>query len=443
MNNKVLPFSLPATLYILLPTQSVKSQTVKKRTMNQVITADVTIIGGGIAGLWLFRRLNNMGYKALLLENETLGGGQTIKSQGIIHGGIKYALSGNLTKASECIAGMPARWLAAMQGEGELDLTGVTVLSDHQYMWTPGGIASRMAAFFGSKALRGRVEDVSPEQLPEAFRSPEFKGRLYKLNESVLDVESVVKALIHSQEDRLIKVDWESDTTLKLNEDQSITGIEIVRGDQRTLIEAKQYVFTAGEGTADLLKRWQIHSSELMGSELEAPEMQVRPLHMVMVEHDYPHPVYAHCVGADIVPRITITSHPSENGRWVWYMGGEIAETGVRRDADEQIALAKKELTKLMPWVDFGRCRWGTLRVNRAEPKQSKLLRPDAAFCKSIHNAMVTWPTKLALAPNLSDEVLKHLEELSIKPEGNEGFSAPDLPRPAITKPFWEGRLQD
>ena len=69
--------------------------------MKRVIAADVTIIGGGIAGLWLFRRLNNMGYTRLcLLENETLGGGQTIKSQGIIHGGIKYALSGNLTKAS-------------------------------------------------------------------------------------------------------------------------------------------------------------------------------------------------------------------------------------------------------------------------------------------------------------------------------------------------------
>ena len=401
--------------------------------MNQVIAADVTIIGGGIAGLWLFRRLNTLGYKALLLENETLGGGQTIKSQGIIHGGIKYALSGNLTKASECIAGMPARWLAAMQGEGELDLTSVSVLSDHQYMWTPGGIASRMAAFFGSKALRGRVENVSPEQLPEAFNNPAFKGRLYKLNESVLDVESVVKALIHGLEDRLIKVDWEIDTTLKLNKDQSIAGIEIVRGDQHTLIEAKQYVFTAGEGTGALLKRWQQPS----------PEMQVRPLHMVMVEHDYPHPVYAHCVGADIVPRITITSHPTEEGRWVWYMGGEIAESGVKRDADKQIALAKKELTRLMPWVDFGRSRWGTLRVNRAEPKQGKLLRPDAAFCKPVHNAMVTWPTKLALAPNLSDEVLKNLEALNIKPEGNEGFAAPELPRPEITKPFWEGCLQD
>ena len=54
----------------------------------------------------------------------------------------------NLTKASECIAGMPARWMAAIKGEGELDLTSARILSDHQYMWTPGGFGSRMAAFF-------------------------------------------------------------------------------------------------------------------------------------------------------------------------------------------------------------------------------------------------------------------------------------------------------
>ena len=401
--------------------------------MNHVITADVTVVGGGIAGLWLFRRLNDMGYKALLLENETLGGGQTIKSQGIIHGGIKYALSGNLTKASECIAGMPARWLDSMAGKGELDLTSVRVLSDHQFMWTPGGFGSRMAAFFGSKALRGRVDSVSRSELPEAFNTPAFKGKLYKLNESILDIESVVRALINGLEERIIHVDWENNTTLKLNDDKSIVGIEMVRGDDHYTIDAKQYVFTAGEGTGDLLKRWQ----------LDSPAMQLRPLHMVMVEHDYPHPVYAHCVSTDIVPRLTMTSHPSDNGRWVWYMGGELAESGVKRDADEQIALAKKELSKLMPWVDLGHARWGTLRVNRAEPKQSKLLRPDAAYCKQVHNGMVTWPTKLALAPNLADEVIKNLEAQNIKPEGNDGFTAPNQPRPEVTKPFWEGHLQD
>ena len=300
-------------------------------------------------------------------------------------------------------------------------------------MWTPGGFGSRMAAFFGSKALRGRVDPVSRSELPEAFNTPVFKGKLYKLNESVLDIESVVRALIDGLEDRIIKVDWENDTTLKLNEDKSIAGIEIVHGDDHCLIEAKSFVFTAGEGTGDLLKRWG----------LESPKMQLRPLHMVMVEHDYPHPVYAHCVSTDIVPRLTLTSHPSENGRWVWYMGADLAESGVKRDPKDLIEKAKKELKKLMPWVDLGRARWGTLRVNRAEPKQNKLLRPDAAYCKVVHNGMVTWPTKLALAPNLSDEVISNLKAQGIEPQGNDGFTAGELLRPEVTRPFWEGHLED
>ncbi len=40
-------------------------------------------------------------------QSATLGGGQSVESQGIIHGGAKYALHGALTGASEAIADMP------------------------------------------------------------------------------------------------------------------------------------------------------------------------------------------------------------------------------------------------------------------------------------------------------------------------------------------------
>ena len=71
---------------------------------------DVAILGGGIAGLWLLARLQAAGYSALLLENQALGAGQTLASQGIIHGGLKYALDLKLNTASDALADMPARW---------------------------------------------------------------------------------------------------------------------------------------------------------------------------------------------------------------------------------------------------------------------------------------------------------------------------------------------
>ena len=112
--------------------------------MSLTLNTDIAIIGGGIAGLWLNAQLRQQGFNTLLIEHNTLGGGQSVKSQGIIHGGAKYALHGALTGSSEAIADMPERWRKALQGEGELDLRGVRLLSDAHYLWSPGSIAGNL-----------------------------------------------------------------------------------------------------------------------------------------------------------------------------------------------------------------------------------------------------------------------------------------------------------
>ena len=113
----------------------------------QTITTDVVIIGAGIAGLWLHNCLNNMGFHALLLENKTIGNAQTLSSQGIIHGGAKYALNGTLSKATQAIGAMPTRWQACLDGKGDVDLTHVKVLADHQLMWSKQQLSSKMVSF--------------------------------------------------------------------------------------------------------------------------------------------------------------------------------------------------------------------------------------------------------------------------------------------------------
>ena len=139
-------------------------------------STDIVIFGGGVAGLWLLNRLRQAGYNALLLESETLGGGQTLASQGIIHGGLKYALGGVLTGASQAIAEMPARWRAALRGEGDLDLSAVKTLSDHYYMWSNAGLRSRFKTFLGSKSLRGRIDAVPPAEYPAFFKAATVAG---------------------------------------------------------------------------------------------------------------------------------------------------------------------------------------------------------------------------------------------------------------------------
>ncbi|RGP56249.1 FAD-dependent oxidoreductase [Pseudomonas abyssi] len=388
--------------------------------MSTTLDTDICIIGGGIAGLWLNARLRQAGYQSLLVERGALGGGQSVKSQGIIHGGIKYALGGKLNAATEAIAGMPERWRSCLAGDGELDLRGVRVLSEHHYLWSPGSLISNLAGFFASKALRGRVEQVKGKALPKVFNDPAFRGKVYQLGELVLDVPSAITRLAELSGDGLIA---DSSPHVLRADDGSISGVQL----HGATIRAQRYVLTAGEGTDALMQEW---------GESE-PAMQRRPLQMVLVKGPDLPPLFAHCLGASPKPRLTVTTHPCEDGQWCWYLGGELAEQGVNQTADALIDAAKRELTELLPWINLDNCQWTTLPVNRAEPAQSGLVRPDNAYVQAKGNALISWPTKLALAPNLSDLVFEELERQQIRPQPHAPLPS-DLPRPRVAEPIWD-----
>lgn len=387
--------------------------------MSQALSTDVLIVGGGIAGLWLNARLRRQGFATLLVDNARLGGGQSVKSQGIIHGGAKYALHGALTGASEAIADMPRRWREALAGDGELDLSGVRLLSDAHYLWSPGSLAGNITSFFASKAVRGRVDQVKGEQLPPALQHPKFKGKVYRLAELVLDVPSLISRLSELAGDGLLA----AERIEPLRENGALVGL-IIDGRE---IRAQRIILSAGRGNAELLSA--------LG--LSLPTQQLRPLHMALVKGPTLKPLYAHCLGGGPKPRVTITTHPAADGQWVWYLGGDLAEAdGVARDEAAQIQAAKKELGELLPWVDLSAAQWATLRVDRAEPAQSGLVRPDNAFLHEQGKLLVGWPTKLALAPDFADRVLTALSRDGIQPTTHAPL--PALPRPSVAPPVWE-----
>ncbi|WP_122575902.1 NAD(P)/FAD-dependent oxidoreductase [Pseudomonas viridiflava] len=390
--------------------------------MPSVISTDVLIVGAGVAGLWLNARLRRQGFSTVLVESASLGGGQSLKSQGIIHGGAKYALHGALSGASEAIADMPRRWREALDGKGELDLSGVRLLSDAHYLWSPGTIAGNLTSFFASKAVRGRVDQVKGEQLPPALQHPKFKGKVYRLAELVVDVPSLINRLAELAGDSLLA----GKQIEPLYEGDELIGLRV----DGTDIHAQRIVLSAGGGNADLLKAVGISQ----------PQMQRRPLHMVLVKGPTLKPLYAHCLGGGTKPRITVTTHPAADGQWVWYLGGDLAEAdGVARKPEAQIAVARKELEALLPWVDLSQAQWATLRVDRAEPAQSGLVRPDNAFLDSQKRLMVGWPTKLALAPDFADRVLSVLSREGIHPTPQPALA--NVPKPPIAVPVWDQLL--
>src|SRR5262245_9280682 len=165
-------------------------------TTRNRIRVDVAVIGGGIAGLWIVERLRARGHRVLCIERTAFGDGQTIRSQGMIHGGLKYALNGTFGPASRSLAAMPARWRECLAGRDVPDLRGVRVLSDYGYLWSPNdGVVGMLGALLASKMLHGAVRPLGRGERPAPFEHPKFTGVVYELDELVVDTASLLDRL--------------------------------------------------------------------------------------------------------------------------------------------------------------------------------------------------------------------------------------------------------
>ncbi len=380
------------------------------------LKVDVVVIGGGIAGLWTLHRLLAVGYDAVLVEKCALGSGQTIASQGVIHGGLKYALNGVLNDASETIGAMPAIWDACLRGEGEIDLSKVRLLSQRQYLFSKSVLASKLALFFASKALGGRSAAVPKQDWPEVFRTSGFRGNVFQLEEKVLDVTTLIQELARPVLGRII---WLEDYRLRPG---ASGGVLVESG--TTKIQASRAVLCAGAGNEALV--------EQLGASTKI-RMQRRPLHQVVVRSERLPELYGVAIGQGPKPPFVVTSHTTPHGR-VWYLGGELAESGVARDEAAQVEVAHRIVTAFFPKLDLGDATWGLLRVDRAEGFTEGATRPKGPVCLRTGDVLAVWPTKLVMAPLAARMVLETLGQ----PENGCTAQRTFLHVPHVARPFWE-----
>lgn len=373
--------------------------------MTSSYSTDIVIFGGGIAGLWLLNRLRDEGYQAVLLETKSLGGGQTLASQGIIHGGLKYALNGALTGAANIISTMPARWRSCLAGEADIDLRGCKILSGNYYMWSDAGFRSKLKTFLGSKSLSGRVNAVEKQEYPYFFRAASIEGTLYKLPDFVIDTKSLLDTLVAKQKQYIFNIEADS-YSFPHDDLGNINSVILANGDSSIRLATKKIIFSAGEGNQHLIEK----------AQLQKPKSQVRPLNMVYLRSDRLASIFVHCIGDDfsLTPKLTVTSHTDSSGSTIWYLGGEIAESGVGKDDETQIQEAQKLIASLFPWADLGDAQWHCFTVNRAEPQVHNNYRPEDAYFSEESNVLVAWPTKLTLTPNLADKVSEHFRAQAV-----------------------------
>ncbi len=387
---------------------------------------DAVILGGGVAGLWLLDDLVRRGHRALVLEASALGAGQTVASQGIIHGGLKYTLSGRRDPSAQVIRDMPGRWRRSLAGVEPPDLRRTTLRSPCCHLWRTASLGS-LVGMLGARAnLRVRPVPLGRDDRPAVLsRCP---GTVARLDEPVIDPASLLGDLAARHAGRILRID----AGAGLDFTTSRGRVEMIRlrspDDERVVEFAVGHVvLAAGAGNAGLRDR--------LGLVPGTGAMQRRPLHMVLVRGDLPE-LYGHCVDGART-RVTITSaRASGGGGTVWQVGGQVAEDGVSMDEAELFAHARGELEAVLPGVDLSGAEWASYRVDRAEAAAGGR-RPEDVSILHEGNLITAWPTKLALAPRLAERVAS----LVGPPEGgvrNPQSGLDGWPRPAVAAPPWE-----
>lgn len=367
----------------------------------------VVIFGAGIAGLWTLRRLREAGYHAVLLETGAIGCGQTLASQGILHGGVKYGLDGAKREIATLLSGLPPVWLECLAGKRTPDLRSARVLSSRQHLWAADSWLARAGATVGARALRGEVRKLEREAWPEALREGGHRGAVYELEETVVEVRSVLRALAAPVAEFIYEVPGE-----RIYEKAEHGGLRSVRCGSVT-IEADAFLFTAATGNED--------AAEWLG--LGRGVTQRRPLKQIMARGELP-PLYGHCVTVSPKPVATITTHPLTDTENVWYLGGGVAEDGVNLSDGEAIRNAREKLAGIFPKRDFSRLRWACWSVDRAEPNAASRL-PDGPALLERGNAALAWPAKLVYAPALAEKALEF-----VKARVSPAADGPRLPLP-------------
>ncbi len=388
------------------------------------IEIDALIVGGGVAGLWLLDELRRDGRRVLLLESAALGGGQTVASQGIIHGGLKYTLTGLFTASADAIREMPAVWRACLRGERRPDLRATPVRAEYCHLWRTDDLRSRAGMLGARVGLRVAPARVEREAWPAALRG--CPGAVFRLDEQVVDPVGLVRDLAGQNAAHLLHYDPPG-LGVERAHDGRIRTVEIRTANAaatRRVFRPRFIILAAGAGNADLRAR--------LG--LSEPAMQRRPLHMVMLRGGLPE-LNGHCADGART-RVTVTTAHDSAGRRIWQVGGQLAEDGVSMDRDALIAHARTELAATLPGVALDNVEWGAYRVDRAEAAAGGK-RPEGISLRQDGNVITAWPTKLALAPQLAAAIAARLEPNADAPATYLEAVA-EWPRPAVAQPPWE-----
>jgi hypothetical protein len=290
---------------------------------------------------------------------------------------------------------------------------------------------SRMGMMGARAGLRVKPVKLAPAEVPPVLaRCP---GEVFRLDEQVIEPARMVAVLAGLHPENLLRADAGADIAWTLAGPGQVTSLRLERpgGDGETVeLRPRAVVLTAGAGNAELRQR--------VG--LDSAAMQRRPLRMVMLRGAGLPSLNGHCTdGAKT--RVTISSARDRAGRVVWQVGGQVAEDGVAMTEAEVVAHARRELLAVLPGLALDGVEWSSYYVDRAEAVTPGGGRPTGVWSQREGNVISAWPTKLALAPVLAEQLRDSLgapAATATAAAGNGLSVFAGWPRPEVAPPPWE-----
>ncbi|MEK7655128.1 MAG: FAD-dependent oxidoreductase [Patescibacteria group bacterium] len=359
--------------------------------MPLTISVDVLVVGGGSAGLWLIDELRRTGRSAVLVESVSLGSGQTIASQGILHGGMKHYLVARPGTFVKALGPMTRIWRECLAGDREPDLSVVRRRSDSCYFWRTSSLVSLATSFGARFGIRSEIRKIARASLPETLRGA--AGDVCVIDEQVVDPHSLVSELFkrnrkHTIRAGIRRVDYSARNTVSSVElnDQS--------GSLQMTLKPDFVVLTAGEGNSELRK--------LCG--LPEQAMLRLPLQILVLRGNLPD-LNGVCLEG-IQAKAVITTHRLSRDDAVW----QFASERIAPDAGEDFGRhALAEISASLPGYNFPRVSVSVYTATRAECATEDGGRSSDVAVFKEGNVITAWPTKLVLVPRMVERIMSYL----------------------------------
>lgn len=381
------------------------------------MSADVLIVGGGIQGLWILKRIQDWNKQharshaplnAILVEHRQLGSAQSGHSHGFLHSGYTYKQQALAERISATRA-IWDEWLQQNPVPHERDLA--------IYGFDSAPEATRYEEIWKSSGLA--PESVRPRDLPDVLRDGSVVNA-YRTQEFAMDCRWLVQQLAKPLENHISRINLVESIHVSNHTEFSpqISSIDLEISDACTLkVRVGVLVLAAGWGNQQLLDLAASGRRQLRSR--VADQQQLRLSHMLLIEGP-----------SDLLPPFT-GIFPNRDGVFVvsrrlkdttiWMVSDHRSEALIEPanllddDAGPWLPRLLLNLRDLAPSVfkDFDRFRWAVYSAAKAEPRAHGALPEQMAIEQfGFKNLFTVWPVKFSLAPHHAEKLVESIHEV-------------------------------